>query len=1092
MVTGAVVTGAGVTYIGRSDWRRWPQPEAASSTIAGTRRTRPRFRRAVDVIRMLRAISHLHARVSRFLLTASISTIFPEASRMPDEFEPLRRLFSEILGIRLKSTRRLADGSIRLRISRFFPQVGRRACREVVCRKGGEDGGRLCNFWRGDAERPPGRRLTARPAQPRQSGAGKRRGEALSWDGTEVRSGPRTHGGLFLSESRSRVRRGASVMPSYHPQRIEPKWQAYWEQNKTFRARDLVPDQPKLYVLDMFPYPSGGGAARRPSRGLHRHRHRLPLQADARVQRPAPDGLGRLRPARRAVRRSRPAPTPGSRPRRTSTTSAARSSRSASPTTGTARSTRPIPITTSGPSGSSCRSSTPGTTPTSSGPTPQGRPAHGQGPADRRAADPGRHGRPRRLSRRASGSPIAPRSPSTGAPSWARCWPTRRSSTARASAAAIPVVRMPLRQWMLRITAYAERLVDDLEPLDWPRAIKDMQRNWIGRSEGAEVDFHAGEDPAAWEAARSASGWPATPGDDVIRVFTTRPDTLFGATYMVLAPEHPLVDRLTTPEQSRGGRRLPRRPQRARATSTAPTWPRPRPASSPARYAINPVNGQRIPIWIADYVLMGYGTGAIMAVPGHDERDFEFATSLRPADRPRGRADARPTPPRHCRAAEPEPGVAVNSRNDDDRASTACRRAEAKAAITAWLEAKGLGRKTINYKLRDWLFSRQRYWGEPFPIVLDERRPRPRRPRVGAARPAARPGRLQADGQARAAAGQGGRVGPLRREIPPRDQHDAPVGRLVLVLPPLPRPARTTDAPWDPELESYWMPVDLYVGGAEHAVLHLLYSRFWHKVLFDRGHVSTPEPFQKLVNQGMILGETEYTGYRDDAGRWVSAARVEEGEAGVVLKGRGPAQAVEAVRVDPEQVVKKGDGFVLADDAGDPDRRPRPQDVEEPGQRHQSRRGRRGIRRRQPPALRDVHGAARGGQALEHEGRRGRLSVPRPRLADDRRRRGRRGPARPQGPGRRPDDRAGQARRADRRGRDRRPRGDAVQHGDQPADGVHQRLHGPGGPAEVGDGDLHPAARADGPARRRGTLGGPRPRARPSPTSPGRPSTRRC
>ncbi len=225
-------------------------------------------------------------------------------------------------------------------------------------------------------------------------------------------------------------------MPAYHPQRIEPKWQAYWERNKTFRAVDLRSRPAQALRPRHVPVPQRGRPARRPPRGLHRHRYPLPLQADARVQRPAPDGLGRLRPARRAVRHRDRTSTRGSPPSRTSTTSAARSSRSASPTTGTARSIPPTPATTGGPSGSSSRSTTPGTTPTSSGPTLRPT-AQGQGPADRRAADPPGHGRPRRLPRLASAWPIAPRSPSTGARSWGPCWPTKRSSTARASAAAI-------------------------------------------------------------------------------------------------------------------------------------------------------------------------------------------------------------------------------------------------------------------------------------------------------------------------------------------------------------------------------------------------------------------------------------------------------------------------------------------------------------------------------------------------------------------------------------------------------------------------------------------------------------------------------
>ena len=579
-----------------------------------------------------------------------------------------------------------------------------------------------------------------------------------------------------------------------------------------------------------------------------------------------------------------------------------------------------------------------------------------------------------------------------------------------------PVVRMPLRQWMLRITAYAERLVDDLELVDWPRAIKEMQRNWIGRSEGAEVDFFIGDDPSLAEQRRKA-GFPR-PDDDVIRVFTTRPDTLFGATYMVLAPEHPLVDRLTTPEQRDAVDGVSREAAAARATSTGPTWPRRRPASSPAAYAINPVNGEQIPIWIADYVLMGYGTGAIMAVPGHDERDFEFARTF---DLPIVRvvaASGSTRPTHRSTHAEAEPGVAVNSRERPRSASTACRPPRPRRRSPTGSTSSGLGRKTVNYKLRDWLFSRQRYWGEPFPIVLDEDDRAACRPRVRAAGPAARAGRLQADRQARAAARQGDRVGPLRRQVSAARPTRCRSGPARAGTTCATSTRKNDERPGTRELEKYWMPVDLYVGGAEHAVLHLLYSRFWHKVLFDRGHVSTPEPFQRLVNQGMILGETEYTGYRDEPGSWVSASRGRRRPSdGHVVEGAQPARPSTPVKLDRGAGRQEGRGLRPGRRPDDPGRRPGPQDVEEPGQRHQPRRRRRGIRRRQPAALRDVHGTARGGQAVEHEGRRGRLSVPGPGLADDRRRRGRRRPARPEGAGRR---RRRTSRPSSSRGRSRR------------------------------------------------------------------------
>ncbi|HEY2159433.1 MAG TPA: leucine--tRNA ligase, partial [Isosphaeraceae bacterium] len=454
---------------------------------------------------------------------------------------------------------------------------------------------------------------------------------------------------------------------------------------------------------------------------------------------------------------------------------------------------------------------------------------------------------------------------------------------------------------MLRITAYADRLAADIDSVDWPNPIKDMQRNWIGRSEGAEVDF-----PVA--------------GVEPIRVFTTRPDTLFGATYMVLAPEHPLVDRITTEAQR--AEVIAYREQASRKSDLDRTdLAKTKTGVFTGAHATNPVNGREIPIWIADYVLMGYGTGAIMAVPGHDQRDFEFAKAFGlPIVRVVAKRESNFEDPLF--EAEPDPGIAVNSRNDDIRAVyehcpplvlDGLPTAEAKKAITEWLECAGVGKKSINYKLRDWLFSRQRYWGEPFPILLEE------------------------DGSARA-------VGeselpvllPDLDDFRPSGKPEPPLGKAVSWVKYSDRLRRETNTmpqwagscwyylryidprndqqPWSPELEKYWMPVDLYVGGAEHAVLHLLYSRFWHKVLFDRGHVSTPEPFGKLINQGMILGETEYTAFRDQAGRWVSASEVVGEDHGHFLKGGDPQQSAELVRLAEEAVVKKGDGFVLTAD----------------------------------------------------------------------------------------------------------------------------------------------------------------------------------
>jgi leucyl-tRNA synthetase len=433
------------------------------------------------------------------------------------------------------------------------------------------------------------------------------------------------------------------------------------------------------------------------------------------------------------------------------------------------------------------------------------------------------------------------------------------------------VIRMPLRQWSLRITAYAERLLNDLNLLDWSDALKEMQRNWIGRSEGAQIRF-----PLKPNVQRGALEGDISVCTGEIEVFTTRPDTLFGATYMVLSPEHPLLEHITTLEQRAAVREYQdaaarksdmERTELAKAKSGVFT----------GAFAFNPANQKEIPVWIADYVLASYGTGAIMAVPGQDERDWEFAEiynlpiirTVQPPDGWDGKAFL-------------GDGPAINSGFFDGLGVD-----HAKVKMIAWLEEKGLGTRRINFKLRDWLFSRQRYWGEPFPILHE----------------------LDANGEPTGLM----RAVPLD-ELPVRlpDLEDfkptgSPEGPLVKATDWLHvtmdgkkyRRETNTMPQWAgscwyylryldpkndrqfcaPEKAKRWLPVDLYVGGAEHAVLHLLYARFWHKVLFDRGHVPTPEPFQKLVNQGMILGEMEFTSG--------------------------------GVRLTEDQVEKKGDGFVL-------------------------------------------------------------------------------------------------------------------------------------------------------------------------------------
>jgi leucyl-tRNA synthetase len=402
-----------------------------------------------------------------------------------------------------------------------------------------------------------------------------------------------------------------------------------------------------------------------------------------------------------------------------------------------------------------------------------------------------------------------------------------------------PVIRKPMRQWMLRITAYAERLLNDLETIDWSHSLKEMQRNWIGRSEGAEVIF------------------PVANSDETITVFTTRPDTLWGATYMVLAPEHRLVDLLTTPEQLDTVKAY-RAYAAGKSDLERTELAKEKTGVFIGAYAINPVNNERIPIWIADYVLASYGTGAIMAVPAHDTRDLEFARKFnlpvrQVVEAPAGQESIGFT----------GEGLSVNS-----DFITGLPTPEAKRKITDWLKQKGKGRRTINYKLRDWLFSRQRYWGEPFPIVWrnghHEALPESALPVLP---PELSDFKPTSSGEP-----------PLARakdwvQLPDgstRETNTMPqwAGSCWYYLRYL--DARNDRAIFDAQAERYWMGtlsaetqagsapkpgVDLYVGGTEHAVLHLLYARFWHKVLYDLGVVSTPEPFFKLVNQGLILGE---------------------------------------------------------------------------------------------------------------------------------------------------------------------------------------------------------------------------------------------
>ena len=698
-------------------------------------------------------------------------------------------------------------------------------------------------------------------------------------------------------------------MPRYNPNQIEPKWQSYWEQHHTFKTPDW-PAGPKLYVLDMFPYPSG--------EGLHVGHPEGYTATDIVCRFERMRGKSVLHPMgfdafglpaeEHAIKTNKP-------PRASTEENIANFRRQlkmlgfsydwdrelATTDVEYFRWTQWIFLvlfdTWFDPDEQKGR-------PISELPIPDDVARQGED-AVRRYQDE------HRLAYQADALV-------NWCPALGTVLANEEVKDGRSERGGHPVQRIPLRQWMLRITAYADRLEKDLDGLDWPESIKTMQREWIGRSTGAEVDFYIGppEEYPRWREARAASGYPDTAGDDVLRVYTTRPDTLFGATYMVIAPEHPFVDRLTTPEHKEAVDRY--RARAAARTDRERQEEKEKTGVFTGAYAINPVNGQPIPIWIADYVLIGYGTGAIMAVPAHDARDFEFARKfdlpilavVDPGGIPGVDRDAVLA----GRACFTEEGTAAHSGKYDGLKTR-----EFIARITADLAAEGVGRAAVNYKLRDWLFSRQRFWGEPFPILHE----------------------LDADGNPTGAI----------RAVPPEDlpvdlphlDDYRPHGRAEPPLAKAPddwlyvtldgrryRRETNTMPQWagscwyylrfidprndrafvDPEKEKAWMPVDLYVGGAEHAVLHLLYARFWHKVLYDRGYVSTPEPFQRLVNQGMILGEMEFTGYRRADGRWVSAAAVRKDADGQRVDA-STGEIVEAVKIDPNDVEKAGDHFVL-------------------------------------------------------------------------------------------------------------------------------------------------------------------------------------
>ncbi|MBI3823604.1 MAG: leucine--tRNA ligase, partial [Planctomycetes bacterium] len=691
-------------------------------------------------------------------------------------------------------------------------------------------------------------------------------------------------------------------MPSYNPKVIEPRWQKLWEDAKTFRTPD-VSDKPKYYILDMFPYPSGSG--------LHVGHPEGYTATDILARYKRMRGFNVLHPMgwdAFGLPAEQYAIQTGTHPAVTTQNNINTFRRQIKmlgfsydwdrevDTTDPAyfKWTQWIFLVLFDTWYDDVQK--------------KGRPISELPiPADVKSNDAiCRYRDSKRLAYQAE-------VPVNWCPELGTVLANEEVIDGKSERGGHPVVRMPLKQWMLRITDYAERLLDDLESVDWPHAIKEQQRNWIGRTEGAEVDFEVAPSPR----------W--TGKAPRIRVFTTRPDTLFGATYMVLAPEHALVATLTTPGQFKEVEAY-KKDAASKSDLERTELAKKKTGVFTGSFAINPVNSESIPIWIADYVLVSYGTGAIMAVPAHDQRDFEFARLFKLPIKPvvlppkqwfeqtavyqtlyklctdpaytvtlaggtnpkvatlspeEAAVVGRMTPMimagkvsphamieemyRHsimmfseCFADE---GVAINSASFNGKTTT-----EFKKQITAWLTKEGRGKRKINYKLRDWLFSRQRYWGEPFPILHElDASGKPtgaieavaiselplRLPELADYKPTGNPEPPLAKAKAWLQVERNGKR--YRRETNTMPQWAGSCWYYLRYI-----DAKNDKAFCDPAKLKQWLPVDLYVGGAEHAVLHLLYSRFWHKALFDRGHVPCAEPFQKLVNQGMILGETRY------------------------------------------------------------------------------------------------------------------------------------------------------------------------------------------------------------------------------------------
>ena len=616
-------------------------------------------------------------------------------------------------------------------------------------------------------------------------------------------------------------------MSSYDPASIEKKWQEYWQENKTFKTT-TDKDKPKYYVLDMFPYPSGSG--------LHVGHPEGYTATDILARYKRMKGFNVLHPIgwdAFGLPAEQYAVKTGTHPRKTTEKNITRFREQLQMLGFSYDWDREVNTT-----------------------------------------DPDYYKWTQWIFLKLfeKGLAYEDEKPVNWCPELGTVLANEEVIDGKSEVGGYPVVRRPMRQWVLKITEYAERLLNDLDDLDWPESTKEMQRNWIGKSIGAEIDF------------------PVHDHDDQIRVFTTRPDTLFGATYMVLAPEHHLVDKITSDEQKEKVEEY-KDYAAQKSDLERQELTKEKTGVFTGAHAINPANNKEIPIWIADYVLAHYGTGAIMAVPGQDERDWEFAEkfdlpiirTVEPPDDFEGKAYI-------------EEGPAINSDFLNGLNIT-----DAKTKIIEWMEENGVGKKSVNYKLRDWLFSRQRYWGEPFPIIHVDGEPKAvadddlpvELPEVDNYQPTkdGEPPLAKAEHWVETTDPETGKK--ALRETNTMPQWAGSCWYYLRYISP-----EFDGAPVEPEEEKYWMPVDMYVGGSEHSVLHLLYARFWHKVLYDCGVVSTEEPFQRLVHQGMILGELEYTAYEKD-GKIISADEVEDGD------------DVTRKPLDESDVEKKGDRHVM-------------------------------------------------------------------------------------------------------------------------------------------------------------------------------------